>query len=732
MRDPCLLPGVLVVLGVWLWPHWEPESVGLITGIGALGVCALLGRRVAPLAAWCAAFLVGSAVPGLHAAAEARAEGHASVVGVVFHSSGRSVGLRTRDGPIEIWLPEAAPAAGSTLAAFGRVRPVWGTHLPGEPDPLLEARTAGVRNRLIASDWTSDAPERPRPFQLAEHEGLLQALAFGDKSLAREEDVELLRRTGTVHLLAISGLHVGLLATLAAGLSMLVCRPLALLNRPWLARMLPVLIGLGVAWAFAHSVGWPVSARRATWMVAGALVGSASGRGVRPWNLLGLAAALVAIGDPGAVRSVGFGLSFGAVVGILSVGPRFERLLPPDTPTLARWAVRSVAATVGATLGTLPMSAWSFQQLPVSSPLANLIAVPLVGWVALPGALLGSRGHLLPMAFSDSAWDLTLAWLSLIEGPVLHPAVGALGALGLLAAVLSKDRFLGAGLALVALFLRPIPSELRVTFPAVGQGDAALIEGPHVVLVDGGPPSDQVLRWLRREGITHLDEVVVSHPHPDHYGGLVAVLEELDVEALRVPRVPLDDEDDYATFIEIARARGVPLLGPEHPTLEGWEVLHPSNGFLLENLDDANEISLVMELEWGRHRLLFTGDVEDDAEEALLAEARRVDVLKVAHHGSRTSSSEDLLELLDPRLAVICSGPWNRYGHPHPVTIGRLHAAKVLRTDAGSVQIASDGEVLRTRQLSPGSGWSPWSVVPERAPRSARGPPRSARSPGRG
>ena len=721
MRNPLLIPGALVVLGVWLWPHWEPSLPGLLLGVAALGVCALRGGRLGWLAAWSAAFLAGSAAPGLHDRAEPLGPGHLAVTGLVAHSGEHGLRLDTAGGPLELWLPSPAPPAGHTLAAFGRLRPAWEIHLPGEPDPELAARTAGLRNRLLAADWTSSAAERPRPFALARHEGLLQALAFGDKSRVRPEDRDLLRRTGTLHLLAISGLHVGLLAAFGAGLASLVCRPLALWHRHRLARFLPVLVGLAIAWAFAHQVGWPVSARRATWMVAGALLGSASGRGVRPWNLLGLAAALVALGDPGAVRGLGFGLSFGAVAGILVVGARVERVLPPDLPRLLRWLLRSVAATCGAVLGTLPMCAWSFQQLPLSAPLANLVAVPLVGWMALPGALLGSRGHLLPMALGDTAWELTLAWLALVDGPVLQPAVGGLGALLLFVALLLRDRRTGLALGALVLLLDPIPTGTRLTFPAIGQGDAALVEGEHVVLVDGGPPGERLVRWLRREGVLRLDEVVLSHPHPDHYGGLLPVLEQLEVAALRVPRIALEGEPDYAALLETARARGVPILGPEHPTLPRWRLLHPGRGFLLEHLDDANEISLVMELEAGGHRVLFTGDVEDRAERALLDLVGPVEVLKVAHHGSRTSSAPELLELLSPRLSVISCGRWSRFGHPHPATLGHLRESRILRTDLGSVQV--DLEALRYRQLIPGRGWGPWRDAPARDRPRARSPP---------
>ncbi|MCP4806147.1 MAG: MBL fold metallo-hydrolase [Proteobacteria bacterium] len=721
MRNPLLVPALALLLGVWLWPHWMPGSTACLVAVCA---CCLLGCARGRGGSWAllaAGFWLGSAAPSLiEPGPELR--GTVSVGGEVLSSSGRRmelaldrVGSQPASGRVTVLSPDAPPAAGTSVGVFGMARPSWDVALPGDVDPELDARTRGVRTLVLARLVASSTGPRPQPFGAARHEGLLQALAFGDRTLASDDDIELLRETGTLHLLSVSGLHVGLLAGLAALVTRGLVAPLALWHMNRLVQWAPVVVGVVVAFSFATFVGWPVSARRASWMLAGALIASASGRAVRLWNLLAAAAVCVALGDPGAVRSVSFGLSFGAVTGLVAIAPRLERYLPPDAPRWLTWPVRSVAATLGASLGTLPMSAWTFQAFPVAAPLANLVAVPLVSCVALPAAVLASQGWLFPMAVADTAWDLVLRWLALIEGPIWTPAVGGLGALGVALALPARGR-LRASIALLALGLTSLPAGPRVTFLAIGQGDAALVEGTHTVLVDGGPPSDRVLRYLRRRGLRHLDEVVVSHPHPDHYGGLLPVLEELEVDAVRVSRAPLEGEDDYARLWAICSDRGIPLLGPAHPTLPEWEVLHPSPEFLDEHAEDANEVSLVMRLTLAERSFLFTGDVEDAGESAL-GEVGPVDVLKVAHHGSRTSSSPELLAELDPLIAVIPVGRESRYGHPHAITLHTLVSARVYRTDLdGSVQLEPIPDGLRVRTWRPAEGWSGWTVIPARRP----------------
>jgi competence protein ComEC len=247
--------------------------------------------------------------------------------------------------------------------------------------------------------------------------------------------------------------------------------------------------------------------------------------------------------------------------------------------------------------------------------------------------------------------------------------------------------------ACVRVFPRDV---LTVTFLAVGQGDAALVEWPdgRAWLVDGGPPSDQVLRYLRRRGIRHLDVAVLSHPHPDHLGGLAPVLESLDVDETWVPRPPRATELDYrrAWLVAFARTR-VRVAGDledriEHP-LFGWR--SPARAVSSQ----VNDESLVIRIAHGEHSFLFTGDIEAGAERWLAPFLGPATVVKVAHHGSRTSSRPTLVEAVDARWAVISCGVENRFHHPAIETLARWKGSAVARTDRDrSLRFTSDGTGL--------------------------------------
>ncbi len=650
-------------------------------------------------------------------------------MGQVLSASGRRVLVQVRsldgvpeEGRVLLDLPEPGPVRGDLLAVFGRSVPLLDPALPGEQDPSALARSQGVASRLrVDQVQIFGVPQRLSPaFDEARHGGVLRALAAGDRGGVNPETLDLLRRTGTRHLLAISGLHVGLVAGLGALCGRALCRPWIalwpLLGAGWL-RFFPVLTGLAAGWAYAAAAGSAVSARRALWMVMGVLLGAASGRGVRPWNLLGGAALAVSLSSPWEVRTLAFGLSFCAVAGILWVVPRLVRWLPPDLPRPVSWLAGSVAATLGATAGTLPLVAWVFQDVAWTAPLANALAVPLIGGVAVPASLLGALGLPGAVWLADGAVEVAFTWLQWVAGPVAHPSVGILGAALVVAAVGALSRpGLSLFLALAACLRAHGVGVLTVTFLAVGQGDATLVElpGGGRLLVDGGPPSRRVLHWLRRAGILWLDEVVLTHPHPDHAGGLLPVLEELGVGGLRVPRFPRPEEDGFVDLWVAAQEREVPLIGPHEPSLDGVDVLHPSLEFL-ERIDDLNEASVVLRITHGQTDLLLTGDIEERGEEALLrGDISPVDWLKIPHHGSLTSSAPALVAALAPRVAVACSGVENRYRHPRPEVVSRYlrQGAQVLRTDTqGTVQLRSDGRRESWRSWRPGQGWSSWSTL---------------------
>ncbi len=466
------------------------------------------------------------------------------------------------------------------------------------------------------------------------------------------------------------------------------------------------------AWSYGALAGWPPSAIRAALMLAGAGVALALERGRDPRQLLGAAAIITVLAEPALVATPGWQLSFGALLGLLWVTPSLLRLLPPDLPSWSLWLARSSFATLAATLGTLPAAAWWFQELAVSAVVANLLAIPVVGFVATPASLLAVAlpgvAARISAAVACGAFDLVLAWLEWVRGPCLGPAVGPLGALLLLAVPLAFRRpALASWVALLALGLRVLPEgRLVVSFLAVGQGSAVLVEWPdgRRWLVDGGPSEHAVLRHLRRRGVRRLDAVVATHPHPDHLGGLPAVVSRLQPEELWIPRQPTEGEESFEGLLALAERVGTSVLLPEDPRVPA---LHPGPDWT--SARGSNDDSLVLEFALGRRVVLLTGDIEAAAEDALLPMLRRVDVLGVPHHGSRSSSGEAFVRATRPRVAVVSCGQDNPFGHPHPLVLARYRAGLLLRTDRhGTVEVSTDGLDLELRSWLPGRGWQRW------------------------
>ena len=290
----------------------------------------------------------------------------------------------------------------------------------------------------------------------------------------------------------------------------------------------------------------------------------------------------------------------------------------------------------------------------------------------------------------------TFAWLRLIT-VLLIIIIGC--------SIFSQPQVLGAN-----------TGSLVVTFVDVGQGDCILIETPSgkTMLVDGGTrvAGDKVVQFLKEKRIRNIDVVVATHPHADHIGGLIRVLEEFPVGSVYDSAKPHSSKtyEDYLVFIyendiqfHIARS------GHEIPLDDSVKiaVLWPpetniDNPFYIERLS-VNDASIMLQVEFGQSSLLLTGDIEDFVENELVKEGKDISaqVLKIAHHGSITSSTKDFLREVDPEIAVICVGKNNRYGHPHKEVIKSLiHiGAKILRTDIhGTVILESNGMAWKVKQ----------------------------------
>jgi competence protein ComEC len=590
--------------------------------------------------------------------------------------------------------------------------------------PLPEAPEAG---RWIA--WRTGLHARLQAL-VPDHAALVSALVLARKDGLDPEVREAFARAGTAHLLAISGFHVGVVALLlsvAAARIVPARRPAGLVAT------------LGV-WLYVVLIGLPDAAVRAALLLTLAAVGRSTGRPVH--GLGALSAALVGflVVDPGALARPGFQLSFAGSAGLIVGVRKVEAGLASGLrePQLGR--LRSaVAAGIVATLATWPVAAWHFDRISLVGIPATLVGTPLVA-AAIPGIFAALAVEpLLPgaAAFLAGAVDLLLDLLvgamtavarpDLAVLPVARPTLVA-GAVGLVGGHWLAGRappvgrggrrvllVAGAGAAiLVSPVARGVGAtgELEIRVLDVGQGDAIAIRSPRGrwILVDAGPqPPDgasphgtRVVRGLRRAGAGRMELVVVTHPDLDHIGGLPAVLAALPVRAVAGPG-RIRGTAPYRRALGGAREEPAPWRVLERGDvlhLDGVDlrVLHPPPTSHGADAHGVNGASVVLHLRFGAFTALLTGDAPAAVEEAAARGLGAVDLLKVGHHGSATSSSSAFLSRVRPGVAIIPVGRRNRYGHPEAGVLQRLHrwAGEVWRTDVhGEVRIRArrDGSV---------------------------------------
>ena len=702
MPSRLTLCGIFMMLGLWSMGWWTPLPWTMWGGTCAFMALLLCCYRH-PLSdgpLYLAMLCIGCTMSLRLQPADCDPT---QIRGRVESRMGRQALVSSQCGRWELQFADSAPPKGTLLAA--RTLPAkLPPQLPGEPsEPARIRRIRATPVRVIAWTPISEAPSpRPDVYDAFVHGGLLWAFASGERGEIDPDIKQLLKDTGTNHLLAISGMHIGLVAGMVFGVVRWLLGPLIVRRWYWTALILPRCCGCAVAIAYGAMVGWPASAQRAVMMVCLISVGSIFGKKWAVGPILTLVALAILIHEPAELVSLGFQLSFGAVIGMALIVRRVTRLIPPDTPSWIRWIAQSLGATLGATLGTLPVTAWYFQHFAPLSPLANLLAAPILAMVAVPAALLA---FVLPpqlgygvLWIGNAAIELGLWLLEGIRTDPWHPAVGAWGALGLgLAVLLRKREWLMLGGIFCILLQGPRRvSGLEISFLNVGQGDAALLAWPDGAhwLVDGGPSHSRILSYLRREKIRKLDVVVVSHAHQDHIAGIVG-LGDFPVGEIWIPRFPADMASDFGQWLIQHSQAGSQIKTADEIVYPGIRILHPLKGWRASKGSILNEESLVMELTQLNCRILWTGDIESEAESAIVSSLRKVDLLKVAHHGSRKSSSAAVLDQLQPQAAIISAGQDNRFKHPHHESLWRLQNSQVWRTD----QQESIRVLLRPNQM---------------------------------
>lgn len=535
--------------------------------------------------------------------------------------------------------------------------------------------------------------------------GPLSSLLLGRTSELERGMVGRYRRGGLYHLLVVSGLHV----VLAAGLAMWLLRALRVRGKRRDVLLLVAIflfVLIGGANAPAVRAGLVFGIHRAARIME---------RPIGALQATGLSALILFAAAPAQIFSIGTILTFAAVCGIALFTAPIRRLLP-ERP---RSAFSGIAAAVAAEIGTAPILLWRFNLVAAGAWLTAPVCVPLTGGlIALGGVLLALYGLGLPpgpvpnlFAFGSRA----LEWLAdrasgvafLRTTPPLLPIVliSGLTWLGALAPRrLRRVALAAAAVMFVVLALMPGPTGPERGFSLealdVGQGDSLLLRwNRHAVLIDGGGPFDLEARDFGRtrlvpklldRGVTRLDAVLLTHPHPDHALGLFSVLEELPVRAFWHS----DGEDDsgfYRNLERLAAARGVPARALRVGERVRWSdaslaILH--SGGVRRKVDGINNQSVVALFERHGRRSLLTGDAGAPAEGELLRAGRPLtaEVLKIGHHGSRSSTTREFLDAVAPRAALISCGRENRFGHPAAETLRTLAARRVavFRTDLSS------------------------------------------------
>jgi len=548
--------------------------------------------------------------------------------------------------------------------------------------------------------------------------GVLMALAVGHRAHIPDEHWDVFLATGTNHLMAISGLHIGLMAGLGYLLVNGLWRRLPRMALRLPAQRAGALAAVITGALYAALAGFSIPTQRALVMLCVVMLALWLGRNGQPWRVLSLALLAVLLWDPLSLLAAGFWLSFGAVaVILLSVTGR----LRPPTGWRALVRIQVVVA-----VGLSPLLLAHFNHTSLVAPLANLLAVPWVGFLVVPLTLLSAAMQWLHPAtglflagLADGLIGLIWPWLEWLAGLpfarwyTVRPewALG-LAALGIALWLLPRGL---PGRALAPVLCLPLfwpqapelpEGGLRLTLLDVGQGLAAVVQTRHHVLVyDTGPrfPSGfdtgdaVVVPYLRQQGVFRVDRLVISHGDNDHAGGARSLLEQMTVKSVQGRWAEGPDAQGFShEAMSCERGQQWQWDGVE------FRILHPP-----PHWGDDNISSCVLQVSGPGGRVLLPGDVEGLGEAVLLAYDRgglQSDVLVLPHHGARQGTSDPLLEAVSPRLALVAAGFQSRFGHPHEDVRERL-AKQGIPLRETAVEGAIRVDLLPGEALYSPPGW---------------------------
>lgn len=566
---------------------------------------------------------------------------------------------------------------------------------------------------------------------------LLYGILTGSKSEIDQDVMQVFSETGLAHILSVSGLHVGFLVLLLTFL----LKPFKLNNR------LHSIIVFIIVLLYIIMIGAPVPAVRALLMLAVMLVGKILSKKYDLNTSASSAAILLLVYNPLFIHDPSFIISFACIYSISFFHEPINKILY----FLPSWLRSSLALSAAVWIGIAPVLIHYFNYISIINVFLNVLAVPIAFLITLAGFIAVIIGFVF-MPISIFIFAATYYLLKLLyfisEKSLLLPFAGFsiptmgwyiyliyyLGIITLIedfwkykSRTFKKNYFslLGFGLCII-LFLSVMPrSVLKIYFVDVGQGDCSVIRTPNhkTIVVDGGGSGDWekssfdvgkklTVPALQHIGIWNVDTVVVSHIHDDHLGGVLSILESFRVKQVVLPVSDRYGEGEFSSvnyerLKAFCKAKNIPIKYIESNSSISvgkdifLKVLSPIKPFIHNTDSDVNNNSLVFMLSYKGFDALFTGDIQQEAEQQLLNRDIRCDVLKVAHHGSPYSTTQGFLESSDPEISIISVGK-NNYGHPAKEVIERLKEAdsQIYRIDmSGAVMLDTDGKQVKIRTV---------------------------------
>lgn len=675
---------------------------------------------------------------------------------------------------VTIWEPVVGLRSGDRVGCVARLKKIRNFNNPGGFDyrrylafRRIRASASVSRGNFVirlhpAKTWrlgyaidnsrqaVSRLIDRATSEEPKEVKGIIKALLIGDRSGVSQKIRDVFIRTGTAHLLAISGLHIGIVATLAFfGFRFILTRSQRVILAAWptkgaaLLSMFPVLF-------YGFLAGMSPATQRAVIMVAVFLMALLFERQRDTINTLALAALAILIINPTALFEISFQLSFIAVFAILYVMKHvpFVIELRRGPSTVYKRLVLFLFVSAAAILGTVPITLYYFNQISLIGILTNCFMIPLIGFLVVPMGLLAVL--FLPFGATIALWVMKGAAM-ILEGGLgigiffskwpfaavrtITPTLIEVALYYALAwALVNCRRSRRARLVLIGLALvvaadvgywaseRFGRRELRMTQIDVGQGSSALMElpGGPCILVDGGGFFNNrfdigarvVGPFLWRRKIASVEVLVVSHPHPDHLNGLLFIARHFNIREVWMNQESADTEP-YRDFMQVLEEKDIRVLAPKDLVVPRiingvrFEALYPPVDFLERKAKDGwrtpNNNSLVLKASFQDVSFLLPGDIGAEAERELTALActnLKSDVLLIPHHGSRSSSTPKFLKCVKPQIGIISSGWRNIFGMPQQKVLKRYEAlgCNIFRTDRqGAITITTDGKQINVK-----------------------------------